>query len=482
MKSTLAMLGLLAAPFATADVYTDALQTIQSAPAEIKAVTDAAPEVFEFNSKFNRSSSVAYNGQVFRNLLMEDIKGAMNAWPIGGYPGTVADAKAMMLSFYEYDENNPAAGTAGIIDGFTDFLTGAVDLEGNAMSITEGFWYSDIQSPGSNLKGKIAGVDNPLRRGKLYGWQGVDTPDALMNLWFDIFAENVVNGKPFTVPNGALAPQLVDKGPFLADGIDYSQLVQKFLYGAVAYSQAARDYLSTDLGPDKGLNADNTQPQKPGVNYTAMEHFWDEGFGYFGAARDLLSYTDADARFKRSIDTNGDGAISLATEKNVGSAINAPRMDLTAADQDMDLSREMMEAFIKGRQLITKTPADYKKYAVAYAQVALTGWEKTMGGVTIHYINKTIKEYQQYGTTEYLYADFAKFWGEMKGYGLVFQFNPKALMSDADFDKIHVLMRDKPVLPHANKAQVDAYIADLVQVRNIIRDAYSFSENNAVNW
>lgn len=481
MKVSLAILALAAAPLASANVYTQALETLKNAPAQIKAITDNAPKTYSFNSKFTRSSSVAYNGQVFRNLLIEDIKGAMNAWTIGQYPGTPEEAKEMLLSFYEYEENNNLS-SVGIIDGYTDFLVTAKDINGNTLPITEGFWYSDIQSPGSNLKGKMAGIDNPLRRGKLYGWQGVDTPDALMNLWFDKFATNVSKGKPFTVPNGTLAPQEITKGPYLADGIDYSQLVQKFLYGALAYSQASRDYLSTDLGPTKGLNADNTEPAKAGVAYTGMEHHWDEGFGYFGAARDLLSYSDDSARLKNSIDTDGNGTISLATEKNVGSAVNAPRIDFTAADQDLDLSRQIMEAFIKGRELITKAPTDYKKYAVAYAQVALTGWEKTMGGVTIHYINKTLKEYQEYGSDSYLYLDFAKFWAEMKGYALAFQFNPKGLMSDATFDQLHALLGDKPVLPHTTQAEVNAYLTKLKQARELIGNTYGFSQNNVLNW
>ena len=339
-----------------------------------------------------------------------------------------------------------------------------------------------FQDTGKTSSLKIAGVDNPLRRGKLYGWKGYQTSDELMNFFMDTFAQGAVNGKAFTVPNGNLPAQTVNGAHVTPEGLDMAQLGQKFLQGAVGYSQTARDYLSTDLGAKKGLNADNTKPAKQGAPYTAMEHHWDEGFGYWGAAKDYLAYSDLAARTKRSIDTNNDGLISIGSEKNLGKSANTARVDLTAADQDMDLSREMMEAFLKGRELMVKKPADYKKYVVANAQVILTGYEKTFAAITIHYINRTITEMQEYGTEGYLFKDFAKFWGEMKGFGLAFQFSPKALLSDADFDKVHALMGDKPVLPHAPQAQVNSYIADLLTARGIMAKAYSFSDNNVVNW
>ncbi len=482
MKLSLSLLTLAATPIVHANVYTQAVETLKNAPAEIKAVTDAAPSTYDFNSRFTRSSSVKYTGQVIRNILMEDIKDRMNSYKTGSYPGSAADAKKMLMSYYDYKTVLPAdRNVSGAISGDSEFLIKAKDLNDQQMPLYE-FFYSEIDGTNKDLRGKIAGVDNPLRRGKLYGWKGANTPDELMNLWFEAYANNAANGKAFTPPNGSLPTNPVDLASVTADGVDYAQLVQKFLYGAVAYSQAARDYLSTDLGPNKGLNADNNEPQKPGVNYTAMEHFWDEGFGYLGAARDALSYDDMDAFQKRSIDTNNDGLISLLDEKIVGSARNVPRLDVTAIDGDLDLSKEIMEAFIKGRQLIATRPANYKTYVEAYAQVALTVWEKSFAGVTIHYINKTLKQYKAYGTRGYDFLSWAKFWGEMKGYALVFQFNPKALMPDATFDQLHVLMDDKPVLPHAPKAQVDAYVAKLTEARDMIGKTYGFSQNNVINW
>ena len=60
--------------------------------------------------------------------------------------------------------------------------------------------------------------------------------------------------------------------------------------GAVGFSQGADDYLDDDT-EGKGLLADHTAADE-GKPYTALEHAWDEGFGYFGGARNYLLYTD----------------------------------------------------------------------------------------------------------------------------------------------------------------------------------------------
>lgn len=481
MKFTTALLALGLVPQAFANIHTDAVNTLNNAPAEIKNVMDNAPSNYQFFSQFNRGSSVSYTGQVFRQTLIEDLKLAMSSQPAGSYVGTKEEALNMLNSYYNYDEFTDIF-APGVIDGFAEFKVSAKSPLGQKLPITEGFLYSDIQSPGKNLKSKIAGNDNPLRRGRIYGLDGLNTADEVVNHFFNLFAERITSGKSFTVPNGNLPAQTVNQGNVTPDGWDLTELTQKFFHGAVSYSQAARDYLSTDLGPKKGLNADNSQPGDQGASYTALEHHFDEAFGYFGAARDFLSYSDSDSYTKVSIDTDGDGSISLLREKNLGLAPYTSRMDLLAADKDLDLSREVMEAFLKGRELITKKPADYKKYVVANAQIALSGWEKAFGAVTIHYINVTLKEYSEYGTEAYLFSNFAKYWSEMKSLGLAFQFSPKSIMSDSTFDQLHGLMKTKPVLPHAPKTEVEQYMKDLLAARDLIAKTYGFSQNNTVNW
>lgn len=411
---------------------------------------------------------------------MNDLKSVMSSQPRGSYAGTKASALNMLMSYYNYKENTDLTGT-GVIDGFAEFKTRTRSLDRSTIEFLEGFLYSDIQSPGKNLKSKIAGIDNPLRRGKLYGTKRAETPDELVMNFFNEYADNAVNGSSFSVPNGNLPAQTVTGSQTAEYGVDLAQMVQKFFHGAVSYSQAARDYLSTDLGASKGLNADNSKPAKQGASYTAMEHHFDEAFGYFGAAKDFSLYTDKEVRIG-SRDTNNDGFIAFLSEYNTGISTNTSRFDLTAFDGKVDLSGEAINAFLAGRHLIKSRPADYKKYVVAHAKVALGAWEKTLGAVTIHYINASLSTYKKYGSNSYLFTNFAKYWSEMKGFSLAFQFNPHGMMSDSDFDMLHSLLRDQPVLPHAPSAQVDAYKKDLLKAREILRKTYGFSLANASNW
>jgi hypothetical protein len=467
------------------------LKTVKTDNQAVANVLATAPTTYNFDNRFGAGSSVSYTGQSFRQVLLNDIKGAMSSQLRNSQAYTKAEIVNMLNSYYKYNENNTNDGP--IIDGFVDFgvkanIYGGVDPQtGKAIikknvPVSEGFIYADIQSPGKNLYKKIAGVDNPLRRGQLYGTNVALTPDAYVSALFEEFAENTVNGKNFSVPNGTLAPQTINGAYVTEDGRDLAQLVQKFLTGAVSYSQSARDYLSTDLGAKKGLNADNTKEAKPDAGYTAMEHHFDEAFGYFGGARNFGEMPDNIIASSLSIDANKDGAIAIKSELNLGLAKNFGRVDLLAADQDLDLTKEVMDAFIQGRHLIANAPQGYEKYVEALSAVALGAWEKTLATVTVIYINFTLKEYSEYGTSDYLFKNFAKYWSEMKGFAFAFQFNPRGIMTDADFDRLHALMGEAPVLPHASKANVDIYKQKLIDARDLLGSTYGFSANNLANW
>ncbi|MCP4912542.1 MAG: DUF4856 domain-containing protein [Oligoflexia bacterium] len=482
MKSIAITTALLGGLVSTqASEYQAARNTLKNAPQEIKNIIANANSTYNFASQFNRASSVSYTGQIFRQVLISDIKAVMASQPRGSYNGSEENAYNMLLSHYAYNENTDLVGT-GVIDGLSEFKVSAKLMNGTPAEFSEGFVYADIQSPGKNLSGKIAGVDNPLRRGKLYGTTRAQTPDGLIKSYFNEFATNAVTGAAFTVPNGSYSPQTITLSNVTDYGVDLAQLTQKFLHGAVSYSQAARDYLSTDLSPKKGLNADNTKPAKQGASYTALEHHFDEAFGYFGAARDYAAYTDAQTRSKKSIDSNNDGFISMLSEKTIGIAMNAAKIDFAARDGKVNFSKEAIDAFLAGRTLITQKPAGYIDYVVANARVALGAWEKTIAAVVVHYINWTIGEYDEYGQEGYLYTNFVKFWSEMKGYAFAFQFNPKGIMTDSQFDELHALMGEAPVLPHSNKSKVEAYKAKLLKARNLLQEVYNFSDENTQNW
>ena len=491
---------LLSSAFAR-PTYEEALKIIATAPSEITNTVNSGSRIYRFTSQFDGQDSVAYPGQTFRQVLINDLKGLMGSMKYGAFNGSESQARNVLNSFFKYSSGAPLRGP-GAINGQQRHKTKILDFQGNRMSSLEGATYDSIQSPGKNLMSKIAGNDNPLRNGELKGWNsmnlyGVDLskvdadrngdsfvePDDLVQGIFQVVAKNAATGASFIAPNGSLPGQTVKNASITPDGVNLTEIMHKFLQGAIAFSQAAGDYLATDLGPTKGLNADNTQPYKGSKNHTALEHFWDEGFGYFGAARDFATYTDAEIRKYQSKDTDGDGVISIHKEYNIGGvALNSARIDRYSAQRGtgtLDLTKEAIDAFLAGRQLITEKPANYTQYIPAYATVALAAWEKTLGAVVIHYLNATLKQMDAYGTEDYLFVNYAKFWSEMKGYGMIFQFNPTSLVSLSDFVKMHQLFGDHPVALNASAAAVAGYRNNLLQARELLRKSLGLSSMDA---
>ena len=140
---------------------------------------------------------------------------------------------------------------------------------------------------------------------------------------------------PLDIDGNAITKAFVD-----ADGIDWQQMAQKFLLGAVAFSQGTNDYLYKIAGVpgDDGQIDDSTAKPNAtsdeGAPYSEMEHYWDEAFGYFGAAADYHLYTDGEIagkagreEFQKFHDSNGDGVIDLKSEFNFGHSQNAAKRD-----------------------------------------------------------------------------------------------------------------------------------------------------------
>ena len=184
------------------------------------------PTEYSFESRFSSGeSSVSYSGQVVRNLLINDIKTQMGADAGSGDATT-------LLSMMANDNANQA------------ILSSAGDMS------TVQTKYHDIST--SHLNDRLTAVESYIIPG------------------YDANAGTLVNG---------WVQECVANGKTRANGVRLDQITQKTLWGAVSYWQATSKYMS------KIPNDDNSM-QSGDANYTAMEHHWDESFGYFGAALD----------------------------------------------------------------------------------------------------------------------------------------------------------------------------------------------------
>lgn len=152
---------------------------------------------------------------------------------------------------------------------------------------------------------------------------------------------------------------LVDAG-----GREYTQLFEKGLMGATFYNQIVNNYLTVDK---IGSSVDNSAIDSAnGKYYTAMEHHFDEAFGYMGFPIDFSS------------NYSGSGTVRFW-----GKYSN------TANNVIPTMNNDLMNAFKTGRAAIVA-----KEYGVLDQQVEILyqKLEVMIAATAIHYINSTVGE------------------------------------------------------------------------------------------
>ena len=389
------------------------------------------PAEFVFESRFEEhagESSVSYSGQVVRNLLVNDIK-----TQIGTDAGS-GDATTLLSMMANDDPNRMI---------LTSTTPSSMQTK-----------YHDISS--SHLNDRLDAVSDYI----LPGFE-MNAGDAI-SAWV---TDAVTNGKTN------------------ADGIRLDQMVQKTLWGAVAYWQGTSKYMS------KIPNDDNTMSDD-GDPYTAMEHHWDESFGYFGAARDYnTGYSDDNARKTTQNDSNGDGSIDFKTEFNSGWGITAAKRDLVdGVSVDYDFTGTIMNAYLEGRTLIyNQAPLDE---ILVQRDIILNTWEKVVAAVTIHYVNDVAADMaalypadSNAGPLSDLSADLNNHWGEMRGYANGLLYNDFKVISDSNLNTVLTTMGTSPVYPEDGETVFYNYHEMLVTtVKSLLQNAYGFSDEHMANW
>lgn len=460
---------------------------------------DALPTQYAFASRIiDGESAVSYSGQTARHLLIDDLVTAINA-----LTEDVAADVAGDLDFY--------------IRGNVDATNYLFNLPGE--SLTPEPTYGAI-STGKNLDGKIAGGDGVgggetgmLIGGEFFGWDALLDADPLpIELLDDLIAlldAEATDGTDPTI-NTTGGPVNIGKVTVDVRGLDYRQLIQKFLLGAVTFSQGTNDYLQTDWAAEN--SQEDTKP------YTSGEHNWDEAFGYFGATRNYNDYTDDEIRGNSGRaeyangynDLNGDGLIDLRAEVNFGNSVNCAKRD-AGATVATDFTKEAFDAFIVGRQILNNNVGGEFSQAEldairAQVLIASNTWEKCIAATVVHYINDVISDMGDFDSATNVFANLdnflnlAKHWGEMKGFALGLQFSPDSPFRNGtvtgididDLKQVLNLMGDAPVLADGSQngagptgtvaAAISDYISDLEAARDILQTAYGFDAQNVQNW
>ena len=399
-------------------------------------MTMETPTEFVFESRFEEhagESSVSYSGQVVRNLLVNDIK-SLIASNVGG--GNTATINSMMAN----DDPNLAIYTGS---GLNTVQTK----------------YHDIST--SQLNDRLAAVTSYTDPG--YGANAQD----MITGW-------VAESEGYSVRPG---------------GLDLGQMTQKVMWGAIAYWQGTSKYMS------KIPNDDNTMSDD-GDPYTAMEHHWDESFGYFGAARDYnTGYSDdTDRKTDPYNDSNGDGLIDFKTEYNMGWAVTAAKRDLVdGVSVDYDFTKTIFDAYLEGRTLIyNQAPLDE---ILVQRDIILNTWEKVVAAVSIHYINDTMSDLEALisaGDSNLAWdnlpesGDGYKYnihWAEMRAYAHGLIYNDFKLISDDDIATVLGYMGTAPAYNDGSDFSAMQTLHDnLALAKPILQAAYGFSDAHMANW
>lgn len=115
-----------------------------------------------------------------------------------------------------------------------------------------------------------------------------------------------------------------------ANGIEWTQVIEKGLMGAVFYYQAMEVYLSEDR-----MGVVGNQDVEEGENFTAMEHYFDEAFGYFGVPVDFPSLaTLDDARFWGKYCNSRENGLYTGINDEMSLAFRTARAAISAQDYD----------------------------------------------------------------------------------------------------------------------------------------------------
>ena len=215
-----------------------------------------------------------------------------------------------------------------------------------------------------------------------------------------------------------------------ANGVELTQLIEKGLMGACFYYQATAVYFG-----DGKMDVDN-ETVEPGEG-TAMEHHWDEAFGYFGVPTDFPVTTD--------------GVVFWGKYSNGRDAL-------------LGTNTDMMEGFIKGRAAISNDDLETRDEAIEEVRAT---WEKVSAATAVHYLNAALANPDDVARRHHAISEAIAF-----TYSL--QFNPIKAVSNTQVQDWIAQMAGSADVDQMNLYQVTD--ADLEAVRSAISTTFGFDD------
>lgn len=268
------------------------------------------PSTYEFTR--NGQSSVSFSGQTTRLDMLSEIKSIVSE----GDKGNQVDAQQLRNMF----ANENDAFVAAALNSTTKDLKSKTIL--SDVAFYEGL-FDDLETASTDFTNNqtmaSAGVSGRIERG--------------------------TSGK-FILVN--------------EKGWEFTQFIEKGMLGSTFFYQIFNVYLSDNK---IGNDVDN-QTIEDGTNYTAMEHHWDEAFGYWGVPVDL--------------------PVELPEEyKRFWASYTYGRTGQTGS---LDI---LKNAFLEGRTAIVNKEYDKKDQA---RDIIIDELEIVSAATAIHYINSALDD------------------------------------------------------------------------------------------
>jgi len=315
--------------------------TPKPTPTPTPTPTYTVPTTYSF-------SNVSYKGQIERLDMLTELKSYMAS----------ANTKGTVLSLQQLKDMYSNSNTP--------------------------FNNSELNQSGKKIKDKVFAVDQSLFESYLdnIAIASQSTVDG---------AENVAG--VVVSPNDPTKKYLCDE-----KGVEWTQVIEKGLMGGLIFYQSAAVY----LGEDKiGSTVDNSNVVAG--QGTAMEHAWDEAFGYFGVPQDFP--------------TNKTGIRFWGKYCNDRNAL-------------LNCNAEIMNAFIKGRAAISN-----KDYTTRDAQVVIirSTWEKVIAATIISYVNSTKSKITDDAVRNHNLS-------EVKGFLMNFRYNPARKITLTEMEELENLL------------------------------------------
>lgn len=168
-----------------------------------------------------------------------------------------------------------------------------------------------------------------------------------------------------------------------ANGLEFIQILEKGLYGALCYDQMVDDYLRpTEAGSENEDGNNESAVQNYASNGTDRQHRWDEAFGWFGAAPNYPNAANT---------SSGDG-VFIAN-------YTFDRSDETEEAYGINLAQKAMDAFIMGRAALkagqgfgpSQETTNEAAFEAARKDVKLYV-EAGIAATAFHYLNSAIAD------------------------------------------------------------------------------------------